>query len=417
MSLLLLGVSRPEFVGVIDAVGIDAQVAYSTRKLRAAYTGSAIRVRRSSDNTELDIGFSNNELDTAALLAHCGAGNGFIVTWYDQSGNSRDVTQATAGNQPQIVSSGSVLTLGSKPTAQFDGGDWVNANLSFTSLTVNAIFKANVLTSVHNLLRHQPGTGTEWALRLNPGYRYYRVPTIPSPVGTPGTVNAHVFTGLQSDGGSLRAFADGELLYSATAPGTANTSGWFAMGALSIAGVGSEFLNGCMSEALTFGSNLTTIQRHILESNQGAYYSIASLGIVQWANTYQAPSPSTVTGNINDLAAGDQTTYEQVTGSIGELVGITAVQNITVARGFTALSARLYFTDTLEYVIDRWDGAAWVADIVTIESPPLVTGGGEWGTLTASLDPAKTTTKVRISVRTQGAAIPSDVRIGDFRIS
>jgi len=45
----------------------SAIVAYSLRKLRTAYSGAAIRVRRSSDNTETDIGFVNNALDTASL--------------------------------------------------------------------------------------------------------------------------------------------------------------------------------------------------------------------------------------------------------------------------------------------------------------------------------------------------------------
>ena len=93
----------------------SAAAAYSLRKLRDAYTGSAIRVRNSS-NSEADIGFVNNVLDTASLLSHCGSGNGFVTTWYDQSGNSRNATQTTAANQPQIVSSGSVYQLNSKPT-------------------------------------------------------------------------------------------------------------------------------------------------------------------------------------------------------------------------------------------------------------------------------------------------------------
>jgi hypothetical protein len=88
----------------------NAAVAYSLRKLRNAYSGSAIRVRRSSDNTEQDIGFVGNNLDTASLLAFCGVGNGFVTTWYDQSGNANNATQATAGNQPIIVSSGAILT-------------------------------------------------------------------------------------------------------------------------------------------------------------------------------------------------------------------------------------------------------------------------------------------------------------------
>lgn len=93
----------------------SAAAAYSLRKLRTAYTGSAIRVRRSSDNTEQDIGFVSNNLDTTALTTFCGAGNGFVTTWYDQSGNAQNATQTTQANQPQIVSSGSVILESSKP--------------------------------------------------------------------------------------------------------------------------------------------------------------------------------------------------------------------------------------------------------------------------------------------------------------
>jgi PKD repeat protein len=100
----------------------NAAAAYSLRKMRAAYTGSAIRVRRSSDNTEQDIGFNgSNGLDTTALTTFVGAGNGFVTTWYDQSGNGRDVTQTSSANQPQIVSSGIVVSKNSKPSLDFDG--------------------------------------------------------------------------------------------------------------------------------------------------------------------------------------------------------------------------------------------------------------------------------------------------------
>ena len=64
---------------VLDQVSVSSAAAYSLRKLRAAYTGSAVRVRRSSDNAEANIGFaSNGDLDTAALLAFVGAGNGLL---------------------------------------------------------------------------------------------------------------------------------------------------------------------------------------------------------------------------------------------------------------------------------------------------------------------------------------------------
>ena len=76
-----------------------AAAAYSLRLLDStAYVGSAIRVRRSSDNTEQDIGFNVfGELDTVSLLAFAGTGDAFVKTWYDQSGNSNDATQTNDG--------------------------------------------------------------------------------------------------------------------------------------------------------------------------------------------------------------------------------------------------------------------------------------------------------------------------------
>jgi len=87
----------------------NSSIGFSMHKLRAAYNGSCIRVRRSSDNTTQEIGFVNNYLDTASLLSFVGAGNGFIHTWYDQS-NGNNLVQLTPGNQPQIVASGSLIT-------------------------------------------------------------------------------------------------------------------------------------------------------------------------------------------------------------------------------------------------------------------------------------------------------------------
>ena len=111
------------FTGLLDDYP-NAAAAYSLRLLRSAYTGSAIRVRRASDNTEQDIGFVSNELDTSALTTFCSGTNGFVKTWYDQSGNANDATQTTAAKQPQIVSSGSVLLLNNKPffTGVSEGG-------------------------------------------------------------------------------------------------------------------------------------------------------------------------------------------------------------------------------------------------------------------------------------------------------
>lgn len=104
------------YTGLLDTYS-GAAAAYSLRKLRSAYTGYAIRVRRSSDNTSQDIGFdANGNLDTASMLSFVGVGDGFVSIWYDQSGNNRNVTQTTSTDQPQIVNTGSLyLDSNNKP--------------------------------------------------------------------------------------------------------------------------------------------------------------------------------------------------------------------------------------------------------------------------------------------------------------
>jgi len=112
----------------------NSQVAYSMFKLRNAYSGSCIRVRRSSDNTEQDIGFVNNYLDTASLLSFVGAGNGFVVKLYDQVGNNNLTQIIASANQPQIVSIGSLITRNGIATIQATATQWLN----FTStITIN----------------------------------------------------------------------------------------------------------------------------------------------------------------------------------------------------------------------------------------------------------------------------------------
>lgn len=96
---------------------------FSMRKLRKGYSGPCIRVRRSSDNTEEDIGFLSGVLDTSALTSFVGANDGFIRTWYNQSDDGTygiyDFEQATTTLQPKIVSSGSVITENGLPCIDF----------------------------------------------------------------------------------------------------------------------------------------------------------------------------------------------------------------------------------------------------------------------------------------------------------
>lgn len=100
-----------------------SSAAYSLRKLRTGYYGAAIRVRRSSDNTEQDIAFkTNGTLDTVGLTGFVGSGDGFVTTWYDQSGNGKHAYQISASNQPRIVLGGVIDLINNKPSLKFTNG-------------------------------------------------------------------------------------------------------------------------------------------------------------------------------------------------------------------------------------------------------------------------------------------------------
>ena len=136
----IIGSQIQSFVGLLDLYP-SAAAAYSVRKLRNAYTGSAIRVRRSSDNTEQNIGFDIlGNLNTSALSTFCSGTNGFVTTWYDQSGNGNNAIQSTASNQPQIVSGGSIINVNSKSALYFDGFNYSLLNSTLIAGTTQSAF-------------------------------------------------------------------------------------------------------------------------------------------------------------------------------------------------------------------------------------------------------------------------------------
>lgn len=105
----------------------NAQAAYSLRKLRSDYSGYCIKIRRSSDDTTLDIGFYGNEINYSAVLSFVGLGDGFVHTWYDQSGNGLNVAKGANFSHPKIVSSGAFITNNGKKSLYFNDA---NRNLS-----------------------------------------------------------------------------------------------------------------------------------------------------------------------------------------------------------------------------------------------------------------------------------------------
>jgi len=115
----------------------STQGQYFMHKVSSTYTGACIRVRRSSDNAEQDIGFVGVDLDTAALLSFVGAGDGLVTTWYSQTGFF-NLTQTSSASQPAIVLGGALQTLNGKPCLKFDGSnDFMTGGTSANNTGVN----------------------------------------------------------------------------------------------------------------------------------------------------------------------------------------------------------------------------------------------------------------------------------------
>ena len=135
-----------------------AASAYSLRLLRAAYINSpVVQVRNGSTN-----GLRNctaAEVVDGTLATFCSGADGFVRTWYDQSGNDNHAAQ-TVDNawQPKIIASGSLILNNGRPVVQFNGSSHTITQTVFTTIpqpfTVITVAKRNSDTgSNQNIFR------------------------------------------------------------------------------------------------------------------------------------------------------------------------------------------------------------------------------------------------------------------------
>jgi hypothetical protein len=130
-----------------------ATAAYSLQKLNNKYDGPAINVRRSSDNTLKDIGFDGSKLDVKALKEFVGAGDGAVVTWYDQSGNGSNLTRRNYN--PLIMKKGVLVkSPNGGPAIHFDGTQNLPAEfpkgLDTHNVSVFAVAKMDDAAKIHS---------------------------------------------------------------------------------------------------------------------------------------------------------------------------------------------------------------------------------------------------------------------------
>jgi hypothetical protein len=267
--------------------------AWSLRKLSSSYAGSAIRVRRSTDNVEQDIGFSGNDLDETALTTFLGSASGFVTTWYDQSGNGRNANQTTAANQPSIAIAGVINRDLGKACLSFNGTSHSFSLAAGSRSLLNDVYYASLIAV--RKYASLPSV-TKYILDIGTATGVPRA-TIQNTTGNSfqsngrrldGNANAGVVGGaltlvtqltvsqFEYANAYLGIFINGVQTGTnaafQTAGATSATDSSYILIALSITGGTTRFA-GTMSELLVYNTNVTATRPQI-ENNINTYYGI-----------------------------------------------------------------------------------------------------------------------------------------------
>lgn len=257
---------------LLDRLANIQIAAYSLRLLKSSYTGSpAIRIRRSSDNSETDIGFTNSgDLDEAALIAFTGNGDGFVRTWYDQSGNNNHAINTNTAAQPQLVFAGVVNKMNGRPSLK--GSVARNTRLERTPTSAITINQYSVVgqgeVNGSNYVNFLQQAGPNSYFRYNPSGNieaWIQGGNAISSTGLQFTNSLKIYSAQLTIG---KLYSNGVEIGSSPVASSSGSSNVYTL----FNNPGNNFpLNGSLSELILFPSSTN---RAILEADQGLYYSI-----------------------------------------------------------------------------------------------------------------------------------------------
>jgi hypothetical protein len=300
----------------LSAITSTASTAYSLRRLSCSYAGNAVRVRSSAAGSPtLDIGFtSSGDLDTAALKTFAGANSAFVTIWYDQSGNSRNAIQGTAGSQPRLVNAGVVERQGNRPAVRFLGNGYSMSTAAFTTYTAAACFNGVAMVStnvtyntfVNKTTNNFPAPldlyNNQMVIGNGASYNFFTYGQ---------TFNASlplsIWTYQAASGGACNFYYNGGSTGSGSVGFYGDNGNPLVLGSRADGVTG---LNGYISEVVTFNALPSATDRQFLEWSQGQYYSITG-----------APALSALP--VSPASASITTWYDQ-SGGVNDAVQATA---------------------------------------------------------------------------------------------
>jgi len=243
--------------------------AYSLRLLDKDYAGNCIKVRRASNDATQDIGFVEGLVDTSALETFCAGTDGYIDTWYDQSGNNNhcvpeDDIEGNPTQQPRIVSSGTS-----------DGAVKFTANAHHLPLcdidTNNTIFTVLDGTDTQGALYQSRVDGGSYLCLIKDG----DTGAANSGVGTPVFYVDGVATTISTRDEAHTALMDGrkKLLTASSVVVSADDNNWTPVYVGDYAG-GYDLNPASFYEIIIYPSHLSTGNIDGVEGNIMTYYSL-----------------------------------------------------------------------------------------------------------------------------------------------
>ncbi len=245
-------------------------------KLKSSYSGSAIRIRRSSDNTEADFGFSGNDLDVAAISTFIGGGTAYVKTLYDQSGNGNHLSQTSNGNQPTLTLSG----LNGKPVIHTNTSQSIYNMTNFTP-PFSVVYAARQTGGSRGRLLS--GTNNNWLLGWWGGNRAmaHFDGWITSSCCSASDNNIYVYSGTGT-GSSSFAYQNKTSITTNSTGGTTGPNG--------ISLNRNEASDADFTDVVEFNSVLSTADRNIVENGMGAYYGLSGFYNTTGASTTVSPN-------------------------------------------------------------------------------------------------------------------------------
>lgn len=130
---------------LLDSFGTDCIRAFSTRQLKSSGgVTNCMQVKKAVSATTQDFGFVDGLVDSAGIATFCGAENGVVQFWYDQSGASLEAyTPGFASTETFIYTSSAIDNVGGIPAVRSDSGSYCTTVTEVNAQSVFVVFKSS----------------------------------------------------------------------------------------------------------------------------------------------------------------------------------------------------------------------------------------------------------------------------------